>query len=55
MAPESLREGEDKNGFSGALADVFSLGITFYCLTHFKLPFDNGNIMELFDDIFQKD
>jgi len=51
MAPESLKDNKQKSGFCGKMADIFSLGITFYCMIYKKLPFSNDIIMELFNQI----
>ncbi len=49
MAPESLKDSKDKSGFYGQISDIFSLGVTFYCLIYRKLPFAHNNLMELFN------
>ena len=51
MAPESLKDSKDKSGFYGQQADIFSLGVTFYCLLYQKLPFYHDNMLELFNQI----
>lgn len=49
MAPESLSDSQDnENGYDGKKADIWSLGVTFYCMVYLKLPFYHDNLMELF-------
>ncbi|KRX09884.1 Protein kinase-like domain [Pseudocohnilembus persalinus] len=51
MAPESLKDNK-QNGFDGKLADIYSLGVTFYCMIYQKLPFEEiQNLMALFNQI----
>ncbi|KAI8388599.1 kinase-like domain-containing protein [Radiomyces spectabilis] len=49
MAPELCvaHHGE----ISGKAADIWSLGITLYCLVHGRLPFRSGSIIELYNMI----
>lgn len=54
MPPESLKDSK-KNGFCGKMADIFSFGVTCYCLMYRKLPFQDDNIMELFNQIQKKE
>ena len=39
MAPEMFDKEKSKN-FSGKLADIWALGVTFYCFTFLVVPFD---------------
>lgn len=55
MAPESLKESKEKQGFCGKMADIFSLGVTFYCLIYKRLPFNHNTMMELFNQIQKKE
>lgn len=41
----------DKAGYDAAACDVWSLGITFYCMTVRQLPFDGDPILRLFEAI----
>ncbi|KAG0233122.1 hypothetical protein BGW42_007710 [Actinomortierella wolfii] len=45
MAPELCRH--DHGEVSGKAADVWSMGVTLYCLRYGHLPFISGNIFEL--------
>ncbi|RCH81919.1 hypothetical protein CU098_000707, partial [Rhizopus stolonifer] len=53
MAPELCvaRHGE----VSGRAADIWSMGITLYCMIYGKTPFDSTNILELYEMIKQAD
>ncbi|EAR85339.3 Serine/Threonine kinase domain protein (macronuclear) [Tetrahymena thermophila SB210] len=55
MAPESLSDSNQKNGYDGKKADIWSLGVTFYCMVYLKLPFYHDNLMELFEMIQNKE
>lgn len=50
MAPEMLHE-YDKSGYDPVLCDIWSLGVTFYCLACRQLPFDGDPILRLFEAI----
>lgn len=43
----SARHGE----VAGRPADIWSMGVTLYCLKYGKLPFAKTNMIELFDSI----
>jgi [calcium/calmodulin-dependent protein kinase] kinase len=46
MAPECLKENKnDKSGFDGKLADIWSLGVVLYCIVELKLPFQDDNML----------
>lgn len=49
MAPELCvtRHGE----VSGKAADIWSMGVTLYCLIYGKTPFMSSNIIELYEQI----
>lgn len=51
MAPESLKSDGNENGFDGRLADIWSLGVTLYCLAYKKLPFQDNSLVKLIEDI----
>lgn len=36
---------------SGRAADIWSMGVTLYCLRYGHIPFEKNNIMELYDSI----
>jgi serine/threonine protein kinase len=48
MPPESLSSNPKKDGYNGFKADIWSLGVTFYCLVYFKLPFYHDSLIEIF-------
>ena len=45
MAPECLKDNKEKSGYLGQQADVWALGVTFYCLIYLKLPFKETNLL----------
>lgn len=47
MSPESL-SGQKAEGFSGQQSDLWSMGVTFYCLVYRVLPFDSDSLITLF-------
>ena len=49
MSPESLLS--DQNGYSGKIADIWALGVSFFAYTFYKPPFDGEDLVELFDNI----
>lgn len=55
MCPESLNKDGSNPGYSGKAADVWALGITFFTFIYYKLPFNNENLMDLFDIIENKE
>ena len=54
MAPETFNEKKIEIGISGKSADIWSLGVTLYCLIFLVLPFFEKNIVELIDTIKSK-
>jgi serine/threonine protein kinase len=46
MAPEAMDVKQAKLGYNGKIADIWSLGITFYCLVYMQPPF-TGAVMDL--------
>lgn len=56
MSPESLKENKGFNpGYVGTKADIWSLGVSMYCVLYKKLPFANDNMMQLFQEIIIKE
>lgn len=51
MPPEALSKETNKLGYNGKKADIWSLGVTFFCFTFLELPFKGENILEIFDVI----
>lgn len=40
-----------KGSYSGKMADIWQLGVTLYALIYGQIPFNDGNIMKLYDKI----
>ena len=40
-----------KGSYSGKMADIWQLGVTLYALIYGVIPFNDGNIMRLYDKI----
>jgi len=54
MAPECIGKDGVGTGYSGKGADIWALGVTFYAITFYKMPFFSENLMELFELIENK-
>jgi len=39
MCPESIGKDGNKKGYSGKAADIWAMGLCFYCCIYGKLPF----------------
>lgn len=50
-APESLSQQTDSTPYSGKAADIWSLGVTLYCLVVGKVPFQGENVPAVYDKI----
>ena len=50
MAPEVCSSGIE-TGYHGKVADIWSLGVTFYSFVYFKVPFITDLILDLFEMI----
>lgn len=55
MPPEALNKESSKSGYNGKLADIWSLGVTFFCCTFLELPFLGLNLVDLFEVIKAKE
>ncbi|KAI8080160.1 kinase-like domain-containing protein [Gilbertella persicaria] len=53
MAPESIKKKVSEEQ-SALQADIWSMGITLYCLVYGRLPFEKSSLLDLFDDIQNK-
>ncbi|ODM97897.1 Calcium/calmodulin-dependent protein kinase kinase 2 [Orchesella cincta] len=49
VAPEALAN--PKGSYSGKMADIWQLGVTLYALVYGQIPFNDGNILKLYDKI----
>jgi len=47
FSPPELEDMIDEQGFDGFIADIWALGITFYCLVFWKPPYEAENWYEL--------
>lgn len=50
-APESLSQQTNSTPYSGKAADIWSLGVTLYCLVVGKVPFQGENVPAVYDKI----
>jgi len=50
-APESLSQQTNSTPYSGKAADIWSLGVTLYCLVVGKVPFQGENVPTVYDKI----
>lgn len=53
MAPETLKD--DHHNFQGKALDIWAMGITLYCFTYGKVPFDDEYILGLHKKILKDD
>jgi len=54
-APESLSQQTNSTPYSGKAADIWSLGVTLYCLVVGKVPFQGENVPAVYDKIKTED
>ncbi|KAL9550744.1 hypothetical protein MBANPS3_004594 [Mucor bainieri] len=57
MAPELLKRAARRNQestVSPTCADLWSMGVTLYCLAYGQLPFERSSLMDLYSDIQNK-
>ena len=50
-APECLSMKQGDSPYSGRAADIWSLGVTLYCLVFGKLPFHDDNVVVIYNKI----
>lgn len=50
-SPEALSQQPGQPPYSGKAADIWSLGVTLYCLVFGKIPFEDTNILSLYNKI----
>lgn len=55
MPPECCKSNLNEQKFSGKKADLWSLGVTFFSLVFKEVPFRGENILQLFDNIQNKE
>ncbi|KAL4468337.1 hypothetical protein ABPG72_010738 [Tetrahymena utriculariae] len=55
MPPEALSKENSKEGYNGKKADVWSLGVTFFCFTFLEIPFQGSTLQEIFEVIKEKE
>jgi len=55
MPPETLFSDNAKKGYSGEEADIWSMGVTFFCFFFKKVPFDGDSLEDLFEAIKTKE
>jgi len=51
MAPESVTTNQNPKGYSGKVADIWAMGVTFYAFAFYKVPFYGSDALELFENI----
>jgi [calcium/calmodulin-dependent protein kinase] kinase len=51
MPPEACDKDQVKKGYSGKSADVWALGVTFYCFIYLQVPFTGDNLIEILSNI----
>jgi len=54
-APESLSQQTNSTPYSGKAADIWSLGVTLYCLVVGKVPFQGENVPTVYEKIKTED
>jgi [calcium/calmodulin-dependent protein kinase] kinase len=54
-APESLSQQTNSTPYSGKAADIWSLGVTLYCLVVGKVPFQGENVPSVYEKIKTED
>lgn len=50
-SPEALSQQPGEPPYSGKAADIWSLGVTLYCLVFGKIPFEDDNVLALYNKI----
>lgn len=47
MPPEACSVDQVKKGYSGKAADIWSLGVSFFCFTYLRVPFNGDTLPEI--------
>lgn len=51
MPPEACSVSEVKKGYSGKAADIWGLGVTFFCFIFLEVPFNGDSLPDILANI----